>query len=201
MILVVDDRAAEREELERQFVGRYGNDYEVIAEASPAAATERLEQLAVAERSVALIVASHDMTGEPGTAFLGRVRDIHPTAQRVLVHRWADFTAREAIVRAAVLGEVDHVATVPLSAADEQFHSRVSDALARWARETGRWGEAIRVVGERWDEHASGLTDAFRRAGLPFGWHDADSPDGRSMLEAAGIDGPLPVVMRDRVSA
>jgi thioredoxin reductase (NADPH) len=78
---------------------------------------------------------------------------------------------------------------------DERFHLRIADALARWARETGRWGEALRVVGERWDRHTSGLTDAMARLGMPFGFYDVASADGKRLLAEAGTSGPLPVVL------
>jgi thioredoxin reductase (NADPH) len=194
-IVAVDDDPASRERLARSLSGRYGRDYRVIAEGSASAAFKLLQSLRDAGAAVALIVADQWMPEETGASFLARTRDVHPAAQRLLVAEWADFTANEPIVQASVLGQIDSFATHPLLDADEQFHSTVTDMLARWAREQGRWGEAIKVVGDRWDEHAQGLRDAFTRWGLPFGFHDAESPDGQTLLEAAGMRAPLPVVI------
>ena len=167
----------------------------VHVQQSPSSAFELLRSLRNRGDEVALIIADHWMSGETGAGFLGRTREVLPTAQRLLVTSWADFEANEAIVQASVLGEIDHFATHPLSERDEQFHTSVTEVLARWAREHGYWGEAIKVVGDRWDPHAQALQDAFGRWGLPFGFHDADSPDGQALLENVGVAGPLPVVI------
>jgi thioredoxin reductase (NADPH) len=194
-IVIVDDDDSSRERLERSLSGRYGRDYRVVAKPTVSAASELLQSLRDAHEAVALIIADQWMPGETGSRFLARTRELHPAAQRLLVSAWADFTANKSIVQASVLGEIDSYTVHPLTEADEQFHSAVTEMLARWAREQGRWGEAIKVVGERWDEHTQGLRDAFTRWGLPFGFHDADSPDGRALLEGAGMSGPLPVVI------
>jgi thioredoxin reductase (NADPH) len=194
-IVVVADDDGSRERLERSLSGRYGRDYRVVAKPTVSAAFELLKSLRDVGEAVALIVADQWMPEETGSRFLARTRELHPAAQRLLVAAWADFTANKSIVQASVLGEIDSYTVHPLTEADEQFHSAVTEMLARWAREQGRWGEAIKVVGERWDEHTQGLRDAFTRWGLPFGFHDADSPDGRALLEGAGMSGPLPVVI------
>jgi thioredoxin reductase (NADPH) len=195
VILAVDDEDASRGVLERSLSGRYGRDYRVVTEASASAAFDRLRSLRDADSEVALIVADQWMPEEMGTAFLARTRGVHPRAQRLVVATWADFSANAPLVRASVLGEIDYVATHPLTESDEQFHAAVTEALARWAREHGRWGEAIKIVGERWDPHTQALRDAFQRWGLPFGFHDATSSDAQSLLDGAGVREPLPIVI------
>jgi thioredoxin reductase (NADPH) len=194
VVVVVDDDEESRERLERS-LGRYAQSYRVLAERSASTAIDLLRSLRAAGTLVALIIADQWMPEESGAAFLARTREIHPASQRVLVSTWADFSARDAIVQASVLGEIDHFTTHPLDESDEQFHTAVTEMLARWSRESGRWGEALRVVGDPWDEYTHGLHDAFRRFGLPFGFHDADSTEGRALLEHAGMTGPLPVVI------
>ncbi len=201
VILAVDDEDASREVLERSLSGRYGRDYRVVTEASPTAAFDRLQALRDADAAVALIIADQWMPDEMGTEFLARTRELHPRAQRLVVAAWADFSANVPLVRASVLGEIDHVATHPLTESDEQFHAAVTEALARWAREHGRWGEAIKIVGDRWDPHTQGLRDSFQRWGLPFGFHDADSPEGQRLLDGAGVREPLPIVILANGSA
>jgi thioredoxin reductase (NADPH) len=195
VIVVVDDDDQSRERLERCLSGRYGRSYRVLAESSASTAFELLQSLRAAVAPVALIIADQWMPEETGASFLARTRDLHPATQRLLVTTWADFSAREAIVRASVLGEIDHYASHPLNDSDEQFHTAVTEVLARWSRENGRWGEALRVIGDPWDEYAHGLQDSFRRFGLPFGFHGAESPEGQALLDQAGIRGPLPVVI------
>jgi thioredoxin reductase (NADPH) len=195
VIVIVDDDELSRERLERCLSDRYGRSYRVLAEQSPSVALESLRSLQAAGTPVALIIADQWMPEETGADFLARTRDLHPASQRLLVATWADFSARDPIVRASVLGEIDHFATHPLNDSDEQFHAAVTELLARWSRENGRWGEAVRVVGDPWDEYTHGLLDSFRRFGLPFGFHEADSPEGRALLDQAGMSGPLPVIV------
>ncbi len=195
VIVVVDDDELSRERLERCLSDRYGRSYRVLAEGSASTAFGLLESQRATGTPVALIIADQWMPDETGAAFLARTRDLHPATQRLLVSTWADFRAREPIVRASVLGEIDHFATHPLNDSDEQFHTAVTEVLARWSRENGRWGEALRVVGDPWDEYTHGLQDSFRRFGLPFGFHDGESPEGRMLLDQAGLSGPLPVVI------
>jgi thioredoxin reductase (NADPH) len=194
-IVVVDDESGSRERLELTLSGRYGRDYRVLAEASASKALELLRSLRDADAAVSLIIADQWMPDETGSAFLARTREFYPTAQRLLVAAWGDFSATEPIVQASVLGEIDYFTWHPLTEADEQFHAAVTEVLARWAREHGRWGEAIKVVGERWEQNAQFLRDTLARWSLPFGFHDADSPDGRALLEHVGVSGPLPVVV------
>jgi thioredoxin reductase (NADPH) len=194
-IVIVDDDEQSRERLERCVAGRYGQSYHVLAATSASTALELLQSLRAAGTSVALIIADQWMPGETGATLLARTRDLHPASQRLLVATWADFSAREAIVRSSVLGEIDHFASHPLNDSDEGFHMAVTELLARWSRENGRWGEALRVIGDPWDEYAHGLQDSFRRFGLPFAFHDVDSVEGEPLLQQSGVDGPLPVVI------
>jgi thioredoxin reductase (NADPH) len=195
VIVVVDDDELSRGRLERSLSDRYGRSYRVLIEHSASAAFESLERLSGADTPVALIIADQWMPEETGVKFLARTRDLHPAAQRLLVSTWADFSARDPVVRASVLGEIDHVAFHPLNDSDEQFHTAVTEVLARWSRENGRWGVALRVIGDPWDEYTHGLQDAFRRFGLPFGFHDVGSSEGRALLDQAGVSGPLPVII------
>jgi thioredoxin reductase (NADPH) len=195
VIVIVDDDGSSRERLERCVSGRYGRSYRVLADPSASTAFDLLQSLRTAGTPVALIIADQWMPEETGATFLARTRDLHPATQRLLVATWADFSARDAIVRASVRGEIDHYTSHPLDDSDEEFHTAVTEVLARWSRENGRWGEALRVIGDPWDAYANGLQDSFRRFGLPFAFYDAESAEGKSSLHQAGMDGPLPVVI------
>ena len=194
-ILVVDDDDAARSQLLEAVDRRYGHDYDVTAESSAADAMRRLEDLHAAGRLVAMILADHWMTGETGASLLARSRHLYPTTQRMLLTDWADFTAVESTVQAMTLGDVDTWVGRPFGHADEEFHAVVTTALARWTHEHGRAGVALTIVGDPWDAAAGELRDAFSRLLFPFAFRDVASPEGRAMLEAAGIDGPLPVVI------
>ena len=103
VIVVVDDDELSRGRLERSLSDRYGRSYRVLIEHSASAAFESLERLSGADTPVALIIADQWMPEETGVKFLARTRDLHPAAQRLLVSTWADFSARDPVVRARSL--------------------------------------------------------------------------------------------------
>ncbi len=195
VILLVDDDDTSRSLLLETVDRRYGHDYDVTAESSAADAMRRLEDLHRAGRPVALILADHWMAEETGASLLARSRPLFPTSQRVLLTDWADFTAVDATVQAMTVGEIDTWLAHPFGRADEEFHTVLTASLARWTHETDRAGVALTIVGDPWDSAAGELRDVFARLLLPFAFRDAQSPEGRALLEEAGIDGPLPVVI------
>ena len=114
-----------------------------------------------------------------------------------LLTGWADFTAVDATVQAMILGEVDTWVARPFGRADEEFHTVLTASLARWTHEHDRAGVALTIVGDPWDSAAGELRDGFARLLLPFAFRDAQSGEGKALLVAAGIEGPLPVVILD----
>ena len=195
VILVVDDDTAARAALLEAVDRRYGHDYDVTAEGSGAEALDRLQDLHEERRPVAMIVADHHMPGQTGAQLLAASRRLHPTSQRLLLTDWADFSTIDATVQALTVGEIDTWVARPFGPADEEFHTVITSALARWTHEHDRAGVALTIVGEPWEAAAGAMRDLFARLLLPFAFRDAASAEGRALLEAAGIEGPLPVVI------
>jgi thioredoxin reductase (NADPH) len=195
VILLVDDDDATRARLHRAVDHRYGHDYDAIGERSAADAMDRLQALHDDGRPVALIIADHWMPAETGADFLARSRHLHPTAQRMLLTDWGDFTALGATVHSMVLGEIETWIARPFGHDDEEFHLVVTTALARWSREHGRGAVALTIVGNPYDTPTAELRHALARILVPFRFVDAASLDGQARLDSAGIDGPLPVVI------
>jgi thioredoxin reductase (NADPH) len=195
VILVVDDDATARAALLEAVDRRYGHDYDVTAEGSGAEAMARLQELHDDGRLVALIVADHHMPGQTGAQLLAASRRTHPTAQRLLLTDWADFSTVDDTVQALTVGEIDTWVARPFGPADEEFHTVVTSALARWTHEADRAGVALTIVGDPWEAMAGALRDAFARLLLPFTFRDSGSPEGKALLDAAGVSGPLPVVI------
>jgi len=108
VILVVDDEDASLEALARELDSRYGAHYLVVPCASPGQALTRLAELRAEGASVPLVLADQWMPERTGAEFLAQVRDLYPTARRVLLISWGDQAAAAPIADAAALGQRHH---------------------------------------------------------------------------------------------
>src|SRR5580692_10748183 len=101
LLLVDDSRTHDRVEAELR--KRYGADYQVIKTGSVREALGVLGQLRDDQRQLSVVLADHQLPEATGTELLGRVRQLHPAARRVLLITWADQASAEPILRAIVL--------------------------------------------------------------------------------------------------
>ena len=196
VILVVADDGRVLDGLAGDLERRFGNDYRVLAERSPAGGLAALERLAGGEDPVALVVAARRMEGTDGLELLERAHELHPAAKRVLLEHRGEWTSGEPVVRAMTLGQVDYVLFRPWHPREQFLYLPVSEFLAAWEKSLAPSAEAIQIVGQRWAARSHELRDVMARAGIPYGFYPDDSPDGRRLLEQAGEEGRrLPVVL------
>ena len=145
VLVVADDDAASRGALARELTARYGAHYR-IQPGSGAEALAGLEQLRVEGADVPLVLADKGMAGMTGVQFLGRVRELFPTARRALLISWGDQSA-PAVAAAAALGQIDLHLTKPVWSPDEQFHQAITESLAEWWRQHGGQFPVVTVIG------------------------------------------------------
>src|SRR5215217_3336156 len=196
IILLVADDGRLLDGLAGDLERRFGADYRIQAERSPAAGLAALERLAGGEDPVALVVAARRMEETAGMALLERAHELHPGAKRVLLEHRGEWTSGEPVVRAMTLGQVDYVLFRPWLPREQFLYLPVSEFLAAWEKSRAPSTEAIQIVGRRWAARSHELRDTLARIGIPYGFYADDSPDGRRLLEQAGQDGRrLPVVL------
>jgi thioredoxin reductase (NADPH) len=200
VILVVADRPKVLAALAGDLERRFGGDYRVLAEGSPAAAVATLERLAAApDDPVALVIADRRMEGLDGLALLLRAHELHPAAKRVLLEHRGEWTSGEPVVRAMTLGQVDYLLFRPWLPPEQFLYLPVSEFLAAWEKSRGAASEAIQIVGRRWAGRSHELREILARVAIPYGFYPDESPDGRRLLEQAGVDGrSLPVLLFPR---
>jgi thioredoxin reductase (NADPH) len=170
----------------------------VIAEASASAALERLTALrGTTDAQVVALFAAHAMTEMTGIEYLQRAHALHPHAQRVLLIPWGNRSATKPILKAISRGQIDRHATQPSRSPDERFHHLVTELLRDWQEQQHAQPAVVTVVGERWSPRSHEIRDLLQRSGLPFVFQDADSHEGREVLERiARPAGPFPVLVR-----
>src|SRR5450432_1545921 len=127
ILMVVHEHPRELAAIQRELLGRYAADYEVIAEASASAALERQTALrGTADAQVVALFAAEAMTEMTGIEYLERAHALHPHAQRVLLIPWGNRSATKPILKAISRGQIDRHATHPSCSPDERFHHLVT---------------------------------------------------------------------------
>jgi thioredoxin reductase (NADPH) len=189
VILLVADDGRVLDALAGDLGRRFGSDYRVLAERSPAAALATLERLAAGSDAVALLVAARHMAELGGLELLLRAHQLHPGAKRAVLESRGEWTAGEPIVRAMTLGQLDYVLYRPWRPVEQYLYLPVSEYLAAWERSRAPQVEAVRIVGPRWDARSHAIRDLLARMSIPYGFYPVDSEAGRRLLEELGEDG------------
>jgi thioredoxin reductase (NADPH) len=196
ILFLVDDRPRVLEALAGDLEPRFGAHHRILLEQHPMAALERLEELARQGEEVALIVAGQHMAELPGVTLLSGAHELHPSAKRVLLVGRRAWTPANPAVRAMTLGQIDTYLFEPWLPVERFLYLPISQVLADWVPSRGPSFEGIRIVGPRWGTRSHELRDMLTRMGIPHGWYQADTAEGRRLLEEAGQDGSrLPVVL------
>lgn len=197
LILIVDDRprglALLRDALER----RYGADYRIVATTSPGAAMTELARAKREGDDVALVIADQWMPEITGREVLQRAHALHPGAQRALLVSWGDNRASESILQGCALGELDNYVLKPWSPAEVHLYPFIGEFLAEWSREHEPRLELVKLVGDPLSRRSSELRDMLERNGVPFGWYDANSDPGRTLIADHVLTQLPAVVVRD----
>lgn len=191
-LVVIDDDTATEGELRK----RYGGDYQVVAYRS---AEEALGALPLLGAPVAVVLAQLWLWGMTGVELLARIHELQPTARRALLASWSDEPARERILDAFGLGQIDCHLPRPGRAPDEGFHQVVGELLAEWATANAARPALVRLVGDKSAPRCAEIRDLLERYSIPFSFFGAESADGRRLLADAGTDASsCPVmVLRD----
>ena len=199
VLLAIDADLDDLRRIREQLNLRYGTDYEVMCDRSPAAAREKLKEMREADRQVALVLASQWLgDDDTGAALLAYVKHVHPRAKRGLMVEfgaWGDRPTTNAILEAMALGHIDYYVLKPWGTPDEFFHRTITEFLHEWRRHVGYGTPEVEVVGAQWSPRVHELTTLLIRNGFPHVFHSRDSEAGRRILrECACEDEQVPVV-------
>ena len=139
------------------------------------------------------MLADYRMPQMNGIEFLEQAMDLFPNARRALLTAYAD---TDAAIQAINVVDVDHYLLKPWDPPEEKLYPVIDALLDAWQATGDRELEDIRVVGHRWSEPSYQIRDFLARNLVPYRWLAADEPEGRRLLEAAGV-GPesIPLVV------
>jgi thioredoxin reductase (NADPH) len=195
ILFVVDDEPAMLKCLAEALERRFGADYRVLTDPSPVAALARLEQAAGRGEEVALVIANLRTAEMPGLTWLGRARDLFPTASRCVLVGYGDSAGFAQVRRALALGQVETFLMRPCDNPEERLYPVVGEILSRWSRIARPRVPVLRIVGERWSQRCAEMRDLSERASIPYAFYAHDSAEGRRLLEEVGHTGALPAVI------
>jgi thioredoxin reductase (NADPH) len=140
-----------------------------------------------------VLLADYRMPQMNGIEFLEQAMDLFPNARRALLTAYAD---TDAAIQAINVVDVDHYLLKPWDPPEEKLYPVIDALLEAWQATGDREIEDIRVVGHRWSEPSYQIRDFLARNLVPYRWLAADDPEGRRLLDAAGV-GPeaIPLVV------
>jgi thioredoxin reductase (NADPH) len=195
VLLVVDDDPRTRGVVAGELRKRYGPDYQVICADSADDPSRLLAKFRDDRRLVSIVLASQQMSQGTGAEVLGRVREFHRTAKRLLLIDWGYGPPPEPILQAIALDRIDAYVARPMTLPDERFHRAVTELLEEWARSHLPRFEVVRVVGEERSARSHELRDLLDRNAVPFGFYPVGGERGKALLQQAGVAASaLPVI-------
>jgi thioredoxin reductase (NADPH) len=195
VLLVVDDDPRTRGVVAGELRKRYGPDYQVICADSADDPSRLLAKFRDDRRLVSIVLASQQMSQGTGAEVLGRVREFHRTAKRLLLIDWGYGPPPQPILQAIALDQIDAYVARPMTLPDERFHRAVTELLEEWARSHLPRFEVVRVVGEERSARSHELRDLLDRNAVPFGFYPVGGERGKALLQQAGVAASaLPVI-------
>src|SRR5256886_4252911 len=192
-MLTVDDDPAVSRAVARDLRRRYGQDYQIVRASSAAEALDALREIKLRGGRVAVLLADYRMPQMTGVDFLEQAMDLFPHARRALLTAYAD---TDAAIQAINVVDVDHYLLKPWDPPEEKLYPVVDALLEAWQSAGDRDVEDVKVVGHRWSAPSYKIRDFLARNLVPYRWFAADEPEGRRLLDAAGV-GPeaIPLVI------
>jgi thioredoxin reductase (NADPH) len=192
-ILTVDDDPAVSRAVARDVRRQYGERYRVIRASSGAEALDALRELKLRGDQVAVMLADYRMPEMNGLQFLETAMDLFPLARRVLLTAYAD---TDAAIEAINVVDLDHYLLKPWHPPEEKLYPVLDALLEAWLAQPDRPVTETRVVGHRWSAPSYKVRDFLARNMVPYRWYQADDPEGRRLLDAAGVaESEVPLVV------
>jgi thioredoxin reductase (NADPH) len=194
VIVAVDDDASVLAAVVRDLRRRYAADYEVMRAASGAEALAAIEQLKLAGRALALIVADQRMPQMTGVELIRQALGHFPDVKRVLLTAYAD---TEAAISAINEARLDHYLMKPWHPPEERLYPVLDDVLDDWRATYQPTFEGVRIIGHRWSAGGHQVRDFLARNLIPYRWLDIETDPEAAQLRklADSDDAALPLVV------
>ena len=193
VIMTVDDDPAVSRAIARDIRRRYGDRYRVMRASSGPEALEAVHELKLRGDQVAVLLADYRMPQMNGIQFLEAAMDLYPLARRVLLTAYAD---TDAAIQAINLVDVDHYLLKPWHPPEEKLYPVLDALVEAWQAAPAQPVTVTKVIGHRWSAPSFKVRDFLARNMVAYRWYTVEEPEGRRLLEAAGLTADdVPVVV------
>ncbi len=193
VIMTVDDEPQVLNAVERDLRSHFRSDYRILKASSGSQALDTARKLKERGTPVALFLVDERMPHMSGTEFLSEVREIHPSARKVLLTAYADTSAAIAGINSVGL---DYYLMKPWDPPEEKLFPVLDDLLGDWEATFRPEFRGIRVVGTSWSPTSHDIKDFLSRNQIAYRWMDLEhDPSAQEVLALLGeADHRLPVV-------
>lgn len=184
VILAVDDEPQVLAAVRRDLSRYYSENFRVLGATSGEEALEILDDLALKQEAVALLLVDQRMPRITGVDLLKRSHDLFPVSKRALLTAYAD---TDAAIDAINEVHLDHYIMKPWDPPEERLYPILDDLLDDWAAEYRPRFTGVRVIGRRWSKEMFELKSFLASNRIPYRSLDIENDDeAKALLEGAG---------------
>ena len=194
VILAVDDEPEVLRAVQRDLRAYYAKEYRILGAVGGQQAIDTLDEIALRDAPLALILADQRMPEITGIDVLTRSLDHYPNAKKALLTAYAD---TEAAIGAINEVGLDHYIMKPWDPPEEKLYPILDDLLDDWQAGYRPTFDGVRVIDQEWSRDAFDLKAFLAMNQIPYRSLTLDKDDeARVLMESAQANlTDLPLVL------